>query len=133
MRVLVDTNVLLSAALRDGLPERVVRHIALEDSFHWIVTQAILEEYKGVISRPKFALHAGILAEWTALLELRTILVSDPPSAVDFPRDPKDAIFLAAAIAAGADLLITGDADLLQARIETRIITPAMFAHDFLK
>jgi len=38
-----------------------------------------------------------------------------PPCVPDFPRDPKDAPFLAAALAARADFLITGDNDLLQA------------------
>ena len=45
-------------------------------------------------------------------------------------RDPKDAIFLAAAVAASADFLITGDNDLLQAKasVTTRIVTVAEFA-----
>ncbi len=49
---------------------------------------------------------------------------------VDFPRDPKDAPFLAAALAAGADYLITGDRDLLDARdsLPCRVVTVAEFA-----
>lgn len=37
MNLLIDTNVLLSAALRDRLPERVVLHVAGRDDFRWLV------------------------------------------------------------------------------------------------
>jgi predicted nucleic acid-binding protein len=56
MNVLIDTNILLSAALRDRLPERVVIQIAQRDDWTWIVTPAILAEYVEVLRRPKFAL-----------------------------------------------------------------------------
>ena len=51
----------------------------------------------------------------------------------DLPRDPKDAPFLAAALAAGADLLVTGDKDLLEAKniVATRIVTVAEFCNEF--
>lgn len=45
MNVLIDTNVLLSAARRDKLPERVVLHVATLDDWRWLVTPEILAEY----------------------------------------------------------------------------------------
>jgi len=59
--------------------------------------------------------------------------VGAPPSAPDFPRDRKDAPFLAAALAAHADFLITGDRHLLQAQdvLATRIVTVADFRSEF--
>jgi predicted nucleic acid-binding protein len=67
------------------------------------------------------------------LLAMRTVNVGSPPEAPDFPRDPKDAPFLAAALAARADCLITGDKDLLEARdvVATRIVTVAEFCSQF--
>ena len=67
------------------------------------------------------------------MLAMRTVNVGSPPSAPDFPRDPKDAPFLAAALAAEADFLITGDKDLLAAKdlVATRIVTPAEFRDVF--
>ena len=129
MKVLVDTNVLLSAALRDRLPERVVLHIGTRDEWTWFVTPEILEEYIQVLRRPKFALPAEILERWTDLVQSRTVCVNSPP-AVEFARDPKDAPFLAAAIATSAEYLITGDRDLLQAQalVSTRIVTAAEMA-----
>ena len=133
MNVLIDTNVLLSAALRDRLPERVVLGIAQRDDWQWIVTPTILAEYVEVLARPKFALPPETLQHWSELLELRTIDFGDPPTAVDFPRDPKDAPFLAAAIAFDADWIVTGDQDLLQLQTvgSTRIVTASEFAREF--
>jgi len=133
MKVIVDTNVLLSAALRDRLPERVVLHVATHDEFKWIVTPPILAEYLGVLARPKFKLTPEMLDRWRELLAMRTVNVGEPPANPDFPRDPKDAPFLAAALFTVADCLMTGDQDLLTAPAisPTRIVTIAEFASEF--
>ena len=132
MNVLIDTNVLLSAALRDRLPERVVLHVATRDDVRWIVTPEILAEYRGVLRRPKFGLDEQALQRWDELLAMRTVNIASPPHTPDFPRDPKDAPFLAAALAANADFLITGDKDLLDAKdlLATRILTAAEFSSE---
>src|SRR5438309_2360444 len=112
MKILIDTNILLSAALRDKLPEQVILYIAGRDDFHWLVTPAIVVEYMEVLRRPKFGLDEETLKRWAELLAVRTVNVASPPVVPDFPRDPKDAPFLAAALATEADFLITGDRDL---------------------
>src|SRR5438270_28447 len=73
------------------------------------------------------------LERWAELLSMRTVNVGSPPEVPDFPRDPKDALFLAAALAVHADFLITGDRDLLAAKdvVATRIITTADFSSEF--
>jgi putative PIN family toxin of toxin-antitoxin system len=97
-----------------------------------LVTPEILDEYVSVLRRPKFALTEELLDRWMALVHARTVPVPSPP-AVSFPRDPKDAPFLAAAISAGADYLITGDKDLLQAQslTQAKILAAADFARLF--
>src|SRR5262249_206862 len=115
MNVLIDTNVLLSAALRDKLPERVILYVAGRDEIRWLVTPEILAEYTEVLRRPGFGLNAETLRRWAELLAMRTVNVGSPPTVPDFPRDPKDTPFLAAALASHADYLITGDKDLLSA------------------
>jgi putative PIN family toxin of toxin-antitoxin system len=133
MNVLIDTNVLLSAALRDKLPERVVLYVAARDDFRWLVTPDILAEYTEVLRRPRFGLDEQTLERFAELLGMRTVNVGSPPTAPDFPRDPKDAPFLAAALAAHADFVITGDKDLLEAKdiVATRIVTVAQFSSEF--
>jgi uncharacterized protein len=64
MKILVDTNVLLSAALRNRLPERVVMRIATDDQWKWLVTAEILSEYTNVLRRPKFALTEQTIQQW---------------------------------------------------------------------
>lgn len=133
MNVLIDTNVLLSAALRDKSPERVVLYVASRDDWRWVVTPEILAEYVNVLRRPKFGLPADVLEQWAELLDMRTVNVGSPPEIVEFSRDPKDAPFLAAALATHADYLVTGDRDLLQAQgvVATRIVTVSEFARTF--
>jgi putative PIN family toxin of toxin-antitoxin system len=133
MNVLIDTNVLLSAALRDKLPERLVLYVAAREDLRWLVTPEILAEYTDVLRRHRFGLDQQILERWAELLAMRTVNVGSPPKVPDFPRDPKDAPFLAAALAAHADFLITGDKDLLQAKdiVATRIVTVAEFSNEF--
>ncbi len=105
MNVLIDTNVLLSAALRDKLPERVLLYVAAREDFRWLVTPEILAEYRDVLRRPKFGLDEATRQHWAELLALRTVDVGSPPQVPNFSRDPKDAPFLAAALAAHADFL----------------------------
>lgn len=133
MNVLIDTNVLLSAALRDRRPEHAVLYVATQDDCKWLVTPEILVEYTEVLRRPKFGLTGETLEQWSKLLDMRTVDMGNPPATVDFPRDPKDAMFLAAAVAFDADFLITGDKDLLEARdiVTTRIVTVADFCNEF--
>ena len=133
MNVVIDTNVLLSAALRDRLPERVVLYVAGRDDWRWVVTPEILAEYTAVLRRPRFHLDEKVLERFAELLAMRTVNVGSPPSVPDFPRDPKDAPFLAAALASGAHFLITGDKDLLEAKgiVPTRIVTVAEFSSAF--
>ena len=56
MRVLVDTNVLISAAFRDRLPEEVILFLSARPDFVWISTEEIMKEYRDVLRRKKFKL-----------------------------------------------------------------------------
>ena len=133
MKVIIDTNVLLSAALRDRVPEQVVLFIATNDEWTWLVTPDIWQEYVEVLKRPKFGFAADTIRQWVELLDSRTVEIGNPPVLSEFARDPKDAPFLAAAIFGGAAFLITGDRDLLDARatLSIRVVTPAEFAEEF--
>jgi putative PIN family toxin of toxin-antitoxin system len=78
-------------------------------------------------------LSAALIKQWAELIEMRALVVAAPPIDISQSRDPKDAMFRAAALASDADFLITGDSDLLQAKsaIATRIVTVAEFAAEF--
>ena len=130
MKILVDTNVLISAALRDKLPEQVVLWIATRDDCTWLATREILNEYREVLERPKFRLDAEILAVWNRVITSRIVVLEPVAHSGLTVRDAKDQPFLHAALSFGADYLITGDGDLLalRDRSQTRIVTVAEFA-----
>jgi len=128
MRVVVDTNVVVSAILRDRLPEKVLLFIIGQPDFEWVASPEILTEYREVLRRPKFALPDSLLSEWDE--RFRSAIAEWPVEiSVPFPRDVKDAKFLACALAADADFLITGDLDFSEARKlgNTKIISVSQF------
>ena len=128
MKIIIDTNVLVSAILKDGTPEKVILFVAENDNYEWLVSSEILAEYKAVIMRPKFKLPKEILEQWFTAFDLLTTTI-DVDIAIDFPRDQKDAKFLACAIAGSANFLITGDRDFTEAQkiIETIVISASDF------
>ena len=114
MRVVVETNVVVSAILRDRLPERVILFIIARPDFEWVASREILTEYREVLRRPKFDLPETVLSRWDE--RFRAAVAEWPAEVpVSFPRDPKDAKFLACALAADADFFITGDQDFAEA------------------
>jgi putative PIN family toxin of toxin-antitoxin system len=110
MKVIIDTNILVSAAIRDREPETIIQFIVDNPEFEWIVSSEIMTEYKEVLQRRKLKLTEEIQKEWIELLKSVTT-VTEVDIEVDFPRDRKDAKFLACALSASANFLITGDRD----------------------
>jgi len=127
MKVIIDTNVIISAALRDRDPETIILFVAERPDFQWIVSDPIIEEYKGVLSRARFALAQDLLQKWCELIDALTTKI-EVNVRVDFPRDRQDAKFLECALACEADYLITGDNDFSEAQqISTTIISVSLF------
>jgi putative PIN family toxin of toxin-antitoxin system len=128
MKVVIDTNVLVSAALKDRIPEEVILFVASRADVQWMVSPEILAEYKEVLSRSKFALPQEIRRKWFDVLDTFTTVV-EVDVVLDFPRDRQDAKFLACALATNADFFITGDRDFSQAQklVNTTIISASLF------
>jgi putative PIN family toxin of toxin-antitoxin system len=128
MKVLIDTNVLVSAALKDRIPEEVILFVVAHADMQWIVSPEIMAEYKEVLRRRKFALPLEIQRKWFDLLDTFTTAVQ-VDATIDFPRDRQDAKFLACALAVQADFFITGDRDFSQAQklVNTTIISASLF------
>ena len=128
MRVVIDTNVVVSAALKDRDPEAVILFLASRGDTEWVVTPEIMAEYREVLSRPKFGLPDDIRQKWFDMLDALTITY-DIDLDIDFPRDQKDAKFLACAVAAGADYFVTGDKDFSEAKklLSTTILSVSQF------
>jgi len=128
MKVVIDTNVLVSAVLKDRDPEAVIMFVAKRDDFEWIVSKEIVEEYNEVLCRPKFGLPKDILHSWCAMISRLTVTCT-VDLAIEFPRDRKDAKFLSCAVSAEADYFITGDSDFNEANqlLTTTILSVSQF------
>jgi putative PIN family toxin of toxin-antitoxin system len=128
MKVIIDTNVLVSAAMRDKDPEAVILFIAWHPEFEWIVSPQILEEYKGVLQRDKFGFPEDLLQKWFDVIEKLTTMVEVEVN-VEFSRDQKDAKFLECALTSNAEFFITGDTDFIEARklVNTTILSVSLF------
>jgi len=110
MRVVIDTSVVISAALKDRIPEEVILFVLAKPEFTWIASEEIVGEYMSVLKREKFKLPDETIQRWHNTFDRRITFV-DVLNVVNFPRDQKDAKFLACALPAEADYLITGDKD----------------------
>ena len=128
MRVVFDTNVVVSAILRDRLPEKVSLFVIGRPDFEWVASAEILAEYRNVLARPKFGLPKLILELWDQ--RFRSAIAQWPVEInISFPRDVTGAKFLACAIATKANFLVTGDRDFTEAiQIDpTKIISVSQF------
>lgn len=116
MRAVIDTGVLVSALIRrQGTTGDVL--LALRDGrFTAIYSTDILVEIIDVLGHPdfrqKYHIEPDDISALINLLRLRGELVT-PTHKVTACRDPKDDKFLEAALAAKADCIVSGDADLL--------------------
>ena len=126
MKVCLDSNVLVSAFATRGLAADVLRVVLAEHEL--VVPTVVLQEVERVL-RDKFAVPPGTIAIAKQVLESQTI-VDRPDVPLDIAiRDPDDTWVLASAVAGGAELLITGDADLLAVANQSPIpvLTPRAF------
>ncbi|MGZ9166593.1 MAG: putative toxin-antitoxin system toxin component, PIN family [Anaerolineales bacterium] len=128
MKIVIDTNVLVSAILKDKVPEDVLLFIIDTPEFEWVASPEILAEYKEVLSRKKLHLSKELVTESFELLD-ESILIIPISLEIDFPRDRKDAKFIACALNTDADYLITGDKDFVEAEkmMSTTILSVKMF------
>ena len=112
-RIVVDTNALISRLLvPDSPPGRVVRKAV--DTAQLLVSEATLTELADVLSRAKFDAYVSIEDRQEFFRRLGRVAEVVPITyIVHACRDPKDDKFLELAVNGNADLIVTGDDDLL--------------------
>ena len=125
--IVVDTNTFIASGWRINAHARRVFASVARRRFRLAVSTAILEEYRGVSYRPRFAgkNYAGLLS-W---IEKYALVVEPAPLGKGRSRDPKDDIFLACALAARANFIVSNDQDLLALGkpFGIEIVRPAQF------
>jgi len=108
LRLLIDTNILVSAALKPNGLQRTVLLLAITKPARLYVTEAVLAEYSEVLARPEFKIRRGLRQQLLQLIKNHAQLVI-PVRALQVAKDPDDNKFLECADAARADYLITGN------------------------
>ena len=134
MRVVLDTNVVISALLHRG-PTRRFLELWRTGRIQPLASQPVLDEYVRVLHYPKFGYEpemiAGILQE--DLLPWFKKVENHPGPLSHRPQDKSDEIFLRAAIAGKAAALVSGDTHLIQleGKYSFRILSPGLFLAGF--
>ena len=108
IRVVLDTNIIVSAVLRPGGVPETAFNLTFDEKTQLCISNQILAEYEDVLRRPHLALDADNVD--LALKRIRkAAYVVSPTKVVSVCRDPDDNIFLECADAAEADYLVTGN------------------------
>jgi len=127
LRLVIDTNVLVSAAIKPAGLQRTVLLLAVTKPARLYGSRSILEECREVLGRPELRIRKGARQQLLQLIKNHSFTMV-PARRLDVAADPDDNIFLECAEAARADYLITGNLKHFpRFWKETKIITPREF------
>lgn len=132
MRVVVDPNVLVAAAITDGVSARLLDHWLTVRSFEIVVCPMLIAELRDVLGRKKFRrwLTETEAALLIGRLEQEAEVRRDPAEIPESTPDPKDDYLVALYREADAEALVTGDADFAGLSGEVTVMTPGQLLRD---
>lgn len=108
LRLVLDTNVVVSAALKPEGLQRTMLLLAITKPARWYVSDAILLEYSAVLARPELKIRKSLRQQFLQLIKKHSRVVA-PSRLPQVTFDPADNIFIECADAARADYLLTGN------------------------
>jgi uncharacterized protein len=108
LRLVIDTNVIVSAALKPEGLQRTVLLLAMNKPARWYVTNEIVFEYRMVLARPELKIRRSLRLQLLQLIRNYAHLVKPSPIP-QVTSDPDDNMFIACADACRADYLVTGN------------------------
>src|SRR5687768_16948239 len=111
MRVVIDTNVLVSGIFWKGSPSKVLEKWA-KDEIQVVTTLEILREYQETLEELDHSPDKNLARHWLLFVAQNSTIIS-PKTTVKICRDPDDDKVLNCALSAGAKYIISGDKDLL--------------------
>lgn len=111
MRVVLDVNVVVSGIFWSGPPNAILRRW-LQGKMTLLVSAPILVEYREVLERMTGSSGTAIFTKWNRLLTEFSEIV-EPRKRAGICRDPDDDKYLEAAAGGNAQVLVSGDKDLL--------------------
>jgi uncharacterized protein len=127
LRLVIDTNVLVSSALKPESLQRTTFLLAITRPARLYVSRPILEEYADVLSRPELRIRKGLRQQLLQLIRNHSHIVV-PSRHLEVASDPDDNMFLECADIAKADYLVTGNQKHFPIFWKkTKVITPREF------
>jgi putative PIN family toxin of toxin-antitoxin system len=131
-RIVLDTNVLLSAFGWRGSPYEILRR-TLQGEFRLLASPALLEELQRVLAYPKFGFSEVEIARFLLTIAEGAEVVLAPARLSVVAQDPADDRVLECAVAGGAHFIVSGDVHLkdLKSFQEIPILSPAEFLERF--
>ena len=127
LRLVIDTNVLVSAAIKPAGLQRTVLLLAMTKPARWYVSRPILEEYREVLCSSGVRIRKGPRRQLLQLIKNKSHVVARTPR-LEVTHDPDDNMFLECADAARADYLVTGNQKHFpRFWKKTKVITPREF------
>jgi uncharacterized protein len=128
VRIVLDTNVIVSALLREASVPGQVLDLCIAGEVGLVVDERILAEYRDVLIRRELGLDAAAVKEFLGFMNYAEHVVGLP---LPFKlADADDMPFLEVAVAAGADAIVTGNTKhfkLREGRLAIAIMTPRAF------
>lgn len=129
MRVVLDANVLVSAAISEGPSHRIVQAWLQGQAFEVVICDQLLGEVRSVLTeRSRFRKWISLEAAELYVTTLTTVanVQPDPAPGPALTRDPDDDYVIHLARAHDADYIVSGDADLLEwNEQDPRVVPPA--------
>lgn len=135
MRIVLDTNVVVSGVFFGGVPGQILS-AWVDRKFDLVLSPAILDEYQRVGDELGWR-YPSVVGHFTGILTLvatHALVVAAPPLPQAVTADPTDDMFLAAALASGASVIVSGDRHLLAVNgwRDISIVTPRAFVTEHL-
>ncbi len=117
MRLVLDTNIVISALLWRGMPYQILETVSRSRELRLFASPALLDELADVLTRPMAAKRLALIGKTAAevLADYQAVVEVVEPRVVPrvVLRDADDDQVIAAALAAQADFIVSGDDDLL--------------------
>jgi uncharacterized protein len=108
LRLVIDTNIIISAALKPKGLQRTILLLAMTKPARWYVSDAILAECRDVLARPELRIRKGLQLQLRQLIGNRSHSVT-PSRRIQVTKDPDDNKFVECADEARADYLVAGN------------------------
>ena len=127
LRAVLDTHVVISAHLSPEGQQALILGLALAEHFRCFVSDALLEEYEGVLRRERFGLDPRSVVQSMKIIR-RTMTLVIPKKKLDVTIDTDDNKVVECALEARADYIVTGNIRHFPSRLEDiRIVLPRQF------